>query len=134
MQLEIKNFQSIKNQTVQLKGFTVFEGKSDCGKSALRRAIDSLLFNSWDNAYLREGTRTCTLSLNYDDVSITQTKGSENSYDIEIAGKRKHFDKVGKDTPDLLKNLGYSFFETTQEYYNVHVTTQLEPLYMIYLS
>ncbi|NCB03512.1 MAG: hypothetical protein EOM67_15365 [Spirochaetia bacterium] len=131
MELRIKNFQSIKNQTVALKGFTVLEGKSDCGKSALRRALDSLLFNSWDNAYLRKDTRTCELSLSYDDVTITQLKGSENSYALEQNGKRRFFDKVGTETPDAIKDLGFSMFETSQEYYNVHITTQLEPLYMV---
>lgn len=132
MKLSIQNFQAIKKQTLELKGFTVLEGKSDCGKSSVRRALDSLLFNNWDNSYLRDGARSCILTLTDDKGNtITQTKGSENSYNVSIDGKTKYFDKVGIDTPDLVKSLGFSMFETSSEAYNPIITTQLESLYMV---
>lgn len=130
-QLQIKNFQSIKNQEIILKGFTVIEGASDTGKSSMRRALSSLLYNDWDNSFLREGSRSCEISLSCEDFRITQYKGSANSYTVEVNGKTKNYDKVGTETPDSVKQLGFSFFETANEAYNTTITTQLESLFMV---
>ena len=129
MLLSIQNFQSIRSQSLELKGFVSIAGRSDCGKSALRRAIGSLLYNDWDSSFLRDGAKTCHISLELDEQNkIVQTKGSENSYLTKVDGKVKTFDKVGTDTPDTVKALGFSLLETSTEAHNTTITTQLEPL------
>jgi len=51
--LELKNFQSIKNITLDFKGFTVIKGQNDIGKSAIVRAVNSILYNDFKENYVR---------------------------------------------------------------------------------
>jgi energy-coupling factor transporter ATP-binding protein EcfA2 len=43
----IRNFQSIKDQTFIFKGFTIIRGPNNSGKSASLRAIEAILFNNF---------------------------------------------------------------------------------------
>ena len=54
----VKNFQSIVDLTFEYKGFTVIRGDNNIGKSATFRAINALLFNTFDaKSYPRKGAK-----------------------------------------------------------------------------
>jgi len=46
--INIKNFQSIKNIDLRFKGYTVIRGPNNSGKSAILRAVSSILYNSFN--------------------------------------------------------------------------------------
>jgi len=46
--VSIKNFQSIKNINLRFKGYTVIRGPNNSGKSAILRAVSSILYNSFN--------------------------------------------------------------------------------------
>jgi energy-coupling factor transporter ATP-binding protein EcfA2 len=46
--INIKNFQSIKNIDLRFKGYTIIRGPNNSGKSAILRAVSSILYNSFN--------------------------------------------------------------------------------------
>jgi energy-coupling factor transporter ATP-binding protein EcfA2 len=64
----IKNFQSIKEATLNLEEFTVVFGETNCGKSALIRAIRYALTNPKGSLFVRDNEPACS-------VKIITTKG-----------------------------------------------------------
>lgn len=117
--LDIRNFQSIKNQSLDFSGFNVICGKSDMGKSALRRSIQTALFNNWSKSFIRTGEKSTLVSLSGKTFSISALKSStENQFTIND----KVYPKMGKDTPEIPNH------NFRQE---LNIATQLEPLYMV---
>lgn len=117
--LKIKNFQSIKEQTLTFAGFTVICGKSDLGKSALRRATETILFNDWQKSYARVNTTSTKIEFTKDpDLRISCVKSkSDNSFTIND----KHIAKINKEAPTL----PLAFRQ------DLNISTQLEPMFMV---
>jgi len=65
IQVVIKNFQSIKEVEFFIDGYTVIEGPSDIGKSAIMRAIEALLSNDRGDYFIRRGTKESYVMLNF---------------------------------------------------------------------
>ena len=129
MNLKILNFQSIKEIDLDISGFVVIIGKSNSGKSSIRRAINSLFFNDWDKAFIRNGTKKTELLIEHESISIKLTKPN-NSYEVN----GDIFPKVGIKVPDEISNLGIKLFETEAESVNLIAPSQLDPLFMIAYS
>lgn len=117
--LEIKNFQSIKEAQLEFRGFTVICGKSNLGKSALLRAVESVLFNEWQKCYQRTNTAKTEISFSKGaDFKVSTTKSkNDNSFVVND----KSIDKIGKDAPELPLNFNRE----------LNISTQLEPLFMV---
>lgn len=117
MTVSIVNFQSIANATLNFSGYSCIVGQSDMGKSAVRRAITTALFNQWDKSYIRNNTKQTQIKLKHNNTSIALLK-SKTDNEFTINGN--HIPKMGKDSPDL---------PTYDK--ELNITTQLEPLYMV---
>lgn len=116
--LEINNFQSIKHAKLDFSGFTVICGKSDLGKSALRRATETALFNDWKKEYIRKDTNKTEITFTAPALTIKCTKSkTDNSFTIND----KHIGKIGKDAPELPAKY-------KQE---LNISTQFEPMFMV---
>lgn len=100
--VKIKDFQSIEEADLEIKGFTVITGKNNSGKSAVQRAIRGVFQNTGGNAFVRHGATHCEVSLDFEDGnSVTWKKGKkENKYVIN----GKEYDKVGAKTPAPLED------------------------------
>jgi chromosome segregation ATPase len=98
--VNIKNFQSIEEADLEIKGFTVITGKNNSGKSAVQRAIRGVFQNTRGHSFVRHGATHTEVSLTFDDgKEVTWSKGKkENKYLIN----GKEFDKVGAGTPEEL--------------------------------
>lgn len=129
MDLKITNFQAIKGIELDIDGFVVIKGKSNSGKSSIRRAINSLFFNEWDKSFVRNGTKKTELYIEHNNNSIKLTKPN-NSYEVN----GDVFPKVGIKVPDEVSDLGIKFFETEAETINLIAPSQLDPLFMISYS
>lgn len=116
--LKVKNFQSIKDAELDFSGFVVICGKSDLGKSATRRAVETILFNDWQKSYQRTGSKKTEISFSTDGLDISCIKSkTDNSWNIN----GKEIPKLAKDAPEL--SLPFK-----QE---LNISTQLEPLFMV---
>lgn len=109
--VDIKDFQSVKSASLDFPtGLTIITGKTNNGKTALFRAIDSALFNKGDDSMIRAGKR-------YSGVSIDN-------------GKHKMVfmrDSVGKnektayqfDGGTVQKKVGRNQLPEVSEYFNI---------------
>lgn len=130
MKLSITNFQSIENISIDVNGFTVIQGASDIGKSAIRRAVNLIMSNSWSPANLRDGAKNATVSLDDGTNQITRTKGSENSCTINGVT----YNKLGITVPEEYADIGIKPFKTTDGEHNILVHSQFEPLFLLAMS
>jgi energy-coupling factor transporter ATP-binding protein EcfA2 len=127
MRVDIKNFQSIKDLSFELKGFTVITGKSNIGKSAIIRAIKSALCNTKGNYYIREGERECSVSLRDEGVDIQWTKGKTNSYVVN----GEAYNSVGFDVPAAISTLGFRPITVGAKELSPQIADQFFPLFLV---
>lgn len=84
--IKIQNFQAHKKLIVELDPrVTTIVGSSDTGKSAVIRALRWLCQNSPSGeAFIREGSEGCTVTLEFDDHRISRRKGKgTNEYVVD---------------------------------------------------
>lgn len=78
MKVRIRNFQSIKDATIDIEGFTVITGPNNSGKTAALRAIRGLFTNAAPGPFIRTGEAYFTVDVTFDDAqTITWEKGWE---------------------------------------------------------
>ena len=100
-QVQVDNFQSLGSVKLELGNFTVVEGASDVGKSALIRAIGSLLSNRRGQDFIRHGQKTCIVQLGFDDgVVLWRKDGSTASYITLYNDQKETYTKLGTGVPD----------------------------------
>lgn len=83
--LHVQHFQSLDNITLELAPFTVIVGPSSSGKSALTRALHTLIANRRGHAFIAHGERTATITAKTSQGTVTLTRGKStdaNSYVI----------------------------------------------------
>ena len=102
MLIKIKNFQSIQELELEIKGLTVITGPNNTGKSAIARALMGLFTNMRGNSFVRIGTKSTEVTVNKNGYEITWEKGkSVNRYMIN----GKAIEKVGSGPPEEIKAL-----------------------------
>lgn len=102
--VRIKNFQSIEEAEIEIKGFTVITGKNNSGKSAVQRAIRGVFQNTSGNSFVRHGAKSAEVSISFDDGTTVSWEKGKNTNKYTVNGKV--FDKVGSGVPDEVLALG----------------------------
>lgn len=100
--LRIRNYQSHVDTDIELGNFTVLEGQSSSGKSAVVRALNALSSNQTGKDFITHGATTCQISAETDKGTLVLTKGKpEDSYVIleEGSDTPKKFTKLGGGVP-----------------------------------
>lgn len=93
--IEIENFQSLKKVSFDFGKITVLTGPSNLGKSAVVRALNTLIYNEFNTAYVTKGKTFLSISLYFDsNHKITFNRdGSTTYYEMDgilyekVAGK-----------------------------------------------
>jgi energy-coupling factor transporter ATP-binding protein EcfA2 len=124
LKIHIKNFQSLRDVSLDVRGFTVITGKSNIGKSAIVRAVQGALTNTKGNYFIRNGEKSCEVALSNEKVSILWNKGEGNNY--TIAGK--DYRNVGFQLPPDIAALG---FKGVAENIFPQIADQFKPLFLI---
>lgn len=113
--LRVRNFQSLHDIKLELLPFTVIVGPSSSGKSALTRALRTLVSNRRGTEWITHGERTAAISATTDAGIVTLTRSrtsssSDNAYRITPADDptmERTYAKLGGDTPeDVSRFLG----------------------------
>lgn len=102
-ELKIKNFQSLKSANLKLGKRTVIIGPSFLGKSAVVRALNTLIRNRFSASYATKGTSSTSVELvdeNGDYVRFN--RGSNTTYDFSKAAEG--YSKIGRDVPPDIKD------------------------------
>lgn len=106
--IDVRNFQSLHHVHLELGQFNVIVGPSSSGKSALTRALRTLIANRRGADFISHGERITTISARTTQGTITLTRGkstNDNSYvivpanpDHKLAPKQT-WTKLGGDVP-----------------------------------
>ena len=135
---KVKNFQSIKDEELELEGLTVVTGPSNLGKSSLVRSLNALVSNDFHPSWIRNGTKKSELELEFPDpfpvskIKFEKAK-STNQYDVEYRnGHTESLPKVGKNLPEPVAKAGFAPLVTErQSSYSLNVSRQLDPLFFV---
>ena len=103
LNISIKNFQSIKEANLNLSGFTVITGSSNLGKSAVRRAFATVLYNDWDASYVRDGFDGAEIKLERDGniVKVEKEYRKDTIKKNTFTVNGKSYDKMGRSNENL---------------------------------
>ena len=111
IEVVIENFQSIEKVEFSIDSFTVIEGPSDIGKSAIMRAIDAALSNDRGDYFIRRGTKSCKVVLNFvnDGFKIEWTKPFKKGGSYVINDDVDNpLEKLAGAVPDQIIDFGIS--------------------------
>lgn len=102
--LRVRNFQSILDSTLEVRGLTVVTGTNNVGKSALMRAVQGAFTNARGSSFVRHGAEHCRVSLTFEDGKTVEWVKGENDNFYVLDGKV--FNKVGQGPPVELERYG----------------------------
>ena len=103
-ELKIRNFQSHRKSVLKFhEGVNVITGSSDCGKSAIIRALKWLVWNRpGGDAFRSNWGGDTNVSIKLDDgTKIYRSKGSVNLYEVNDT----EFTAFGQDVPEEIQQL-----------------------------
>lgn len=102
--IEVRNFQSLGHVSLELSRFTCIVGASSSGKSALTRALRTLVSNARGSSFITHGERACTIKATTDRgmVTLKRGKGTEdNEYVLTpIEGEQHAYTKLAGAVPE----------------------------------
>lgn len=103
--VHIQNFQSIKDATLEVDGFTVISGRNNSGKTAIMRAVRAVFTNPPVGAFLRHGCEELSVEIRFDD-------GNWVKWEKDKKGRAKYtvngvmLQNVGRSVPPEVLALG----------------------------
>ena len=109
--ISIKDFQSLKNVEIELvPGLNLVVGKTNIGKTAIIRAIDSALFNIGNDDFVRSGQKFCGVSIDNGTHKMTYARSA--------IGKNE---KTAYQFDDgvVQRKVGRTQLEEVQKYFNI---------------
>jgi energy-coupling factor transporter ATP-binding protein EcfA2 len=160
-QLDIENFQSIKKETFQFKGYTIIRGPNNSGKSASLRAINSILYNSFDvkkyprKAFSSTGSRrnqSCSIELSKHSINHETGHPQDKSIILNFKNQKVSFviegheyygkNLAGNKLKEAVENIGFKYINLKEFYKNfkgnlkdqterIASTTQYDSLFLV---
>ena len=131
MKLIIENFQSIEYIVIEIpeKSFTCIVGPSNIGKSAIRRAIECLLYNKSEASYIRNGKLSCKVTAVFDDGMTVEWSRTQKSSSYKINGEP--YTKLGKTVPEPIIDKGFQELAVGKDKYSVQVASQFSNIFLL---
>jgi hypothetical protein len=140
VRIEVRGFQSIEHEVIEVDGFSALVGRSNIGKSAVVRAIKAALTGSSEDSYVRhgplclrlvKGSKTCKCSCTVHIVGpgldLLWEKGDAvNRY---VYNTVEHT-VVGRGTPDFLA-AEFSMVKLGDEKELLQVSDQFRPIFIL---
>lgn len=107
LELIIENFQSIEYMKLLLNSLTVITGDNSIGKSAILRAISFLMYGKSGDFFIRDGQKTCKITLITPDHTIVweKTRKKGQIYYVDDPNFENPIEKMKslKDVEELLQ-------------------------------
>lgn len=129
--VNIKNYQSIKDVSFEVDGFTVIVGKNNIGKSAVIRALEAPLANQTGKNFIRRGEKKTTVKIERDDINIEWVKGASATYTISNGKEKKVFSKLNRDVPQPLIDAGFGKMVVGDKKVFPFIASQFDELFLV---
>lgn len=129
----IKNFQSIKDTSFTVEGFTVLVGENDIGKSSCFRSIHALFNSRSGDAFIKQGESFSEVSCTADGSTITWKKPRKSgaSYTLNKQGNVSEFVNLGRSVPDFIGEMGYGELKLKSDSVDPHFSKQREEPFLV---
>lgn len=134
MDFIIRDFQSIKEAKLKVKGFTLVLGESSSGKSACLRAMYAATHNRFRNGQVRYGEDHSTIMVRNDDSPEVFTAIRPWSGSIKMKLGNEVFNKIGRTLPKQINDfLNFGTLDVAGDNYSLHFHDQFQkPLLLEY--
>jgi len=131
VKVHIKNFQSIEDVSFEIpeNAFTCIVGPSNIGKSALRRALECLIYNKSEASYIRNGTKTCSVEVTFADGTSVKWYRDKKTAGYVINGD--DFTKLAGSVPEVLTDRGFKELVVNKDKYQVQVASQFNNIFLL---
>ena len=131
MKLKIKNFQSAEDCQIEIpeKAFTCLVGPTNIGKSAIRRALECVLYNKSEISYIRTGAIQCEVDLTFDDGTNIKWFRDKKTAFYEVNGES--FSKLSGSVPEILIKKGFRELNISKDKLAVQVAHQFENIFLL---
>ena len=132
MKIKITNFQSIEYCELEIpkNSFTCIVGPSNIGKSAIRRALCCLLYNTSNASYIRKGTNECSVEIVFDsNTKVRWFRNENNAGSYEINGET--FGKLNKTVPKPILDEGFRELVLSKDKVNVQIASQFSNIFLL---
>ena len=108
--LELENFQGHENLTVNfVEGINIIFGATGKGKSAIRKALQALYYNSWEKGFRKLRTKQTTIKGTLENGIIVErikNKSTINRYTLTIPGQKpEDFNAVKRIVPEKIQKI-----------------------------
>ena len=127
-----KNFQSWKNFTLPVKGFTVIVGPSDRGKSAIIRSLRGVLRNEVGANHIQYGEKEASVTLEPEDGEIIAL--SRNSKTTNYTVGDEEFSKLAGNLPPMMDELRCGIVEVGGVKLDPIFASQFDQQFMLSLT
>ena len=102
--LSLRNFQSHEKLDLEIEPITMFVGRGDAGKSAIKRAITYALQNRGGDGFIRLGKDACRVGITFDDTEFLmwekkRGKGATYLTSCVSNGETLEYNKTGQTVP-----------------------------------
>lgn len=132
----IRNFQSIKDLTIELDGDGLYwiRGKNNIGKSNLLRAMSTVFTNVSNNSYkpfIRDNCTTFKIKVWFEDDWVELVRGATDYYEWVIDGQHGRVDKTAGKVPDELVDYFNLYYEAEKTKRYLNITSSDDPLLFV---
>lgn len=137
--IEIRNFQAITHEVIEVRGFSALAGRSNIGKSTIIRAVKAALTGAPVDSYVRHSSRClrvqgakscgcfCSVHIIGDGVNLLWEKGDAiNRY---VFNGQVYAD-VGRGMPDFLEPY-FALVKIGDEKESIQVADQFNPIFIL---
>lgn len=138
IKIHVRCFQSLRDISLELSGFTVITGPSNVGKSAIVRAFQAAVFGALGDFFITDKPQPedqCAVSIVDEKTTIKwwkvrTGKGSpELSNALVVNGVR--YTKFGKEQAELTRGLGFVELDVAGQKIRPQIALQFDPIFLL---
>ena len=129
VKIRIKNFQSIEDLEIEVRGFTAITGKTNIGKSAIMRAISSAMLGDSVIGLVRKGASYCSVEMSSENWGFRWEKGEKGINRYIINGVT--YDKPGQRQLDEIVRMGFGSVKLGSKEVQPWWASQFFPIFLL---
>ena len=131
MLVKITNFQSIESCTIDIpeNSFTCLVGPTNIGKSAIRRALECVLYNKSEVSYIREGAKECIVEITLADGTFIKWSRDKKTAKYEVNGEA--YAKLSGSVPEPILDKGFKELSLSKDKLSVQIAHQFDNIFLL---